>query len=286
MKLLDMKWGYDGGGVCCGPVAGSTIVEIEVLDENDEKFYVHNSRCGSYPCEYIVISRESGFEIAMGQDLDRIMAYKESAANKVYEHEIGEQSQEAENSPFAPVMRLTQMAMEAGETGMKAEEWFADYKGKDTSQVRILDFISWDGYGRAYLKECMEKCGHDKRLVEKLEELCEPYLEESVMEGIEDFLLELLASDVETWNERLDEELGKNPDDEIPKCPKCGETLEIVIRGPPRDLSEKVKKGFKFFPAGCCVTGYGKTDYVCRNCSTEFDEDRKERDRRDYEYLR
>jgi len=28
MKLINLKWGYDGGGMACGPVAGSTIAKL------------------------------------------------------------------------------------------------------------------------------------------------------------------------------------------------------------------------------------------------------------------
>ena len=35
MKILNMRWGYDGGGMACGPVEGSAIVEIMVREDND-----------------------------------------------------------------------------------------------------------------------------------------------------------------------------------------------------------------------------------------------------------
>ena len=90
MKLINLKWGYDGGGMACGPVAGSTIAEIECQDEDGDTYFVHISRCGTYPTEYVVISKESGIDDAVNQEWDNIMAYKESSNNTVFEYDIGE----------------------------------------------------------------------------------------------------------------------------------------------------------------------------------------------------
>lgn len=40
MKIRDMRWGYDGGGVACGPVEGNTIVEICVTEDDKHNYFV------------------------------------------------------------------------------------------------------------------------------------------------------------------------------------------------------------------------------------------------------
>ena len=40
MKIRNMRWGYDGGGVACGPVSGSSVVEVCVTDERHNYFVI------------------------------------------------------------------------------------------------------------------------------------------------------------------------------------------------------------------------------------------------------
>ena len=44
MKILNMRWGYDGGCMACGPVEGSAIVEIMVREDNGTTAFVTASR--------------------------------------------------------------------------------------------------------------------------------------------------------------------------------------------------------------------------------------------------
>ena len=175
MKLINLKWGYDGGGMACGPEAGSTIAEIECQDENGDTYFVHISRCGTYPTEYVVISKESGIDDAVNQEWDNIMAYKESSNNTVFEYDIGEYPGDIFESRFIDVIRLTQMAVfkavSQNPTQQTADIWFKPYKGKDTSECVIEDLFTEKAQAYKYVDKVKEKIGDNQELLDKLNEI-------------------------------------------------------------------------------------------------------------------
>ena len=48
MVVRNMRWGYDGGGIACGPVEGNTIVEICVTANDHHNYFVVASRTGEF----------------------------------------------------------------------------------------------------------------------------------------------------------------------------------------------------------------------------------------------
>lgn len=175
MKLINLKWGYDGGGMACGPVAGSTIAEIECQDEDGDTYFVHISRCGTYPTEYVVISKDSGIDDAVNQEWDNIMAYKESSNNTVFEYDIGEYPGDIFESSFIDVIRLTQMAVieavSQNPTQQTADIWFKPYKGKDTSECVIEDLYTEKAQAYKFVDKVKEKIGDNQELLDKLNEI-------------------------------------------------------------------------------------------------------------------
>ena len=49
MKIRNLRWGYDGGGVACGPVSGNSLVEV-CITGNDKHTY------------FVIVSQMDGFE--------------------------------------------------------------------------------------------------------------------------------------------------------------------------------------------------------------------------------
>lgn len=213
MKLINLKWGYDGGGMACGPVPGSTIAEIECEDENGDTYFVHISRCGTYPTEYVVISKESGIDDAVNQEWDNIMAYKESPNNTVFEYDIGEYPGDIFESSFIDVIRLTQMAVieavSQNPTQQTADIWFKPYKGKDTSECVIEDLFTEKAQAYKYVDKVKEKIGDNQELLDKLNEIVE------LFESVEDW--DLFSEYMECYTEMNPSEYSKEFSDDISK---------------------------------------------------------------------
>lgn len=48
-----MRWGYDGGGIACGPVEGSTITEIMFRDREGKSYFVSATRMSEFVNLYV-----------------------------------------------------------------------------------------------------------------------------------------------------------------------------------------------------------------------------------------
>ena len=46
VKMINLRWGYDGGGMACGPVEGNTLVELCVTAEDHRNYFILFSRMG------------------------------------------------------------------------------------------------------------------------------------------------------------------------------------------------------------------------------------------------
>ena len=213
MKLINLKWGYDGGGIACGPVPGSTIAEIECEDENGDTYFVHISRSGSFPAELAVISKYSGFEDAVNQNDLAIEEYLEDSNNIVYDYEIGDYPEDIFESRFIDVIRLTQMAVfeavSQNPTQQTADIWFKPYKGKDTSQCDIDDLFTEKAQAYKYVDKVKEKIGDNPELLDKLNEIVE------LFESVEDW--DLFSEYMECYTEMNPSEYSKEFDNDIAK---------------------------------------------------------------------
>ena len=71
MIVRNMRWGYDGGGMACGPVEGTYIAELMVTAEDRHNYFITCSQL----CEFckVEISEVSLFDLEMelmGRDVD------------------------------------------------------------------------------------------------------------------------------------------------------------------------------------------------------------------------
>ena len=115
MKAKQMHWGYDGGGFGCGPVEGTTVVELAVTTEKGENFFIANARChengmlylSPYPLfDLFLLANESDADFE--QENDKI----EGLSSHVYDYALPDYYPNVESSPFLPAIQLTFMAME------------------------------------------------------------------------------------------------------------------------------------------------------------------------------
>ena len=113
MEIRGMRWGYDGGGMACGPVEGSSIVELCLLkDENI--YFVAITRMSEF--EHIFVSDMPVFDILMlmslyGVDFDHEFDKVRSHSIEEYDYEISDLPEDMEESEFCKALHLARLAM-------------------------------------------------------------------------------------------------------------------------------------------------------------------------------
>ena len=116
MKIRNLRWGYDGGGMACGPVEGSTLVEICATDSDGHNFFIIDSRMDVYEC--IGVSPLPMFDVLMymmHSDVQFEDEFAKYGANVIedYDYEIGDEPEEMLESRYAKVIHLARLAMNA-----------------------------------------------------------------------------------------------------------------------------------------------------------------------------
>jgi len=109
-----LRWGYDGGGVACGPVEGSTIVEVCVTDNEKHNHWIIVSRMSEF--ERVFVSPMPLFDAlihANHYDVDFAEEFEkcETIVTEGYDYEIYDPDEEMEKSEFAKVIRFARNAM-------------------------------------------------------------------------------------------------------------------------------------------------------------------------------
>lgn len=137
MKIRGMRWGYDGGGVACGPVEGSTIVEICVTN-NEKNYFVVDSRMSEFERVWVspvplfdLLIESNHYDVNFEYEFEKVL----KSAVEDYDYEIGNEPEEMKASDFAKVIRLARTAMEQNDcygndnlTNFKlAEEFIKEY---------------------------------------------------------------------------------------------------------------------------------------------------------------
>ena len=146
MKIRNMRWGYDGGGVACGPVSGSSVVEVCVTDEQHNYFVIVSEMDGF---QRVGVSPMPLFDILihmMHYDVqfeDEFAKY-ESNVVEDYDFEIGDEPEEMSESKFAKAIHLARLAMQAymelddGASETAAAEAFIEpYIGEDVDKMDL-----------------------------------------------------------------------------------------------------------------------------------------------------
>ena len=148
--LKKMRWGYDGGGIACGPVEGNTLVEAAVVTDG-EIWFVLDSRMSEF--EHIYISRVPLFDRLMirpsgltSAEEDRLI---EEATLEEYDYEIYDIKEDSPmyKSRFGSVINLCRLAMEECygygiPNDLEADEWSKDYLDEDLNEMDIRIVVS------------------------------------------------------------------------------------------------------------------------------------------------
>ncbi len=115
MKVRNMRWGYDGGGMACGPVDGNWIVEICVTGNDKHNYFVLETRMSEFA--RIFVSPVPLFDIMIQSnhyDVDSMDEFEKAVTHSIedYDYEIGDEPEEMEESEFAKAIHLVRVAMQ------------------------------------------------------------------------------------------------------------------------------------------------------------------------------
>ena len=152
MKIRTMRWGYDGGGIACGPVEGSTVVEICVTN-GANNFFV----CGCRMMEYVKLSvspmpifdlfiQANHYDVDWDTEIEKI----NNVVSEVYNFEVGAEPNEMASSEYINVFRLVLLALEQAvripePEQQEAEEFISPYVGEDADNIELPEpRAEWD----------------------------------------------------------------------------------------------------------------------------------------------
>ena len=154
MKIRNMRWGYDGGGMACGPVSGSTIVEICVTDNDGHNYFVVVSEMDGF--QRTGVSPMPLFDILMQMmryDVQFEDEFAKYGANVIedYDYETGDEPEEMLKSKFAKVIHLARLAMQAYtdldnkvSEAIAAEAFIESYIGEDVDKMELPELEEID----------------------------------------------------------------------------------------------------------------------------------------------
>lgn len=155
MKIRNVRWGYDGGGIACGPVSGSMVVEICATDKEGHNFFVVVSQMDCF--QRVGVSPMPLFDILihmMHYDVKSDDEFAKFKSNVIedYDFEIGDEPEEMLESRFAKTINLARVAMQAylsidGSVpeALAAEEFIKPYINKDIDDMELPELH--DEYG-------------------------------------------------------------------------------------------------------------------------------------------
>lgn len=141
MKVRNMRWGYDGGGMACGPVSGSCLVEICVTDNDGHNYFVIVSEMDGF--QRTGVSPMPLFDILMYMmryDVQFEDEFAKYGANVIedYDYENGDEPEEMLKSKFAKVIHLARLAMQeymilddSASEAAAAEKFIEPYVGEN-----------------------------------------------------------------------------------------------------------------------------------------------------------
>ena len=154
MKIRNIRWGYDGGGMACGPVSGNMLVEVCVTDKEGHIYFVIVSQMDCF--QRIGVSPMPLFDILihmMHYDVKFNEEFPKYESNVIedYEFEIGDEPEEMLESRFAKAIHLARVAMQAYMSldgsvpeALAAEEFIKPYIDEDIDDMGLPEIEEED----------------------------------------------------------------------------------------------------------------------------------------------
>ncbi len=154
MEIRGMRWGYDGGGIACGPVEGSSIVELCLL-KDEQLYFVALTRMSEF--EHIFVTDMPVFDILMrmslyGIDFEHEFNKVRTHSVEEYDYEIGDLPEELDESEFAKAIQLARLAMHKyyvegineGNESAEATEFIQEYLDEELESIDLPEIPNQD----------------------------------------------------------------------------------------------------------------------------------------------
>lgn len=150
MIVKSLRWGYDGGGIACGPIDGNFIVEIIITDEKGCNWFVSDSRYDTF--DQVAVSSLPLFDILihmMDEDVDsdyELEKYRKTYS-EMYDFEMSEVPPEMSQSRFAKAIQLVRGAMQyyvdhdGDDDCQTADEYIAPYLRGELNSMKLLELV-------------------------------------------------------------------------------------------------------------------------------------------------
>ena len=135
MKIKKMRWGYDGGGIACGPVDGSVYYELTVEDENMKTVYICASTMDCYA--RLNVTEESYYDAGLRKDFDTVLRIME---NSIEDYDYDET--DIEENAFADSRYFK--AIQILRSAMYDQEYMVEDMNDDTAEKFIKPYLDKD----------------------------------------------------------------------------------------------------------------------------------------------
>jgi len=151
MKIKTLKWGYDGGGMgCCGPVEGSSLVEITFIDDSGKVLFAYEStngegtdmRISDMPL-YDLMIQLSDDDIDFENMLEKRNAHTVAEFGMIWGDEIPEEMYE---SDFSDVLMIALAALNHYfntpiDEEVEPEEYLGEFVDDDGKIINVPEIV-------------------------------------------------------------------------------------------------------------------------------------------------
>ena len=135
MKIKKMRWGYDGGGIACGPVDGSVYYELTIEDDDLNTIYICASTMDCFA--RVNVTKESYYEAGLKQDFDTIMRIMENSIEDYdYDETFIEDNDFADSKYFKAIQILRSAMYDRG--------YLVDDMNDETAELYIKPYLDED----------------------------------------------------------------------------------------------------------------------------------------------
>lgn len=160
MKIRNLRWGYEGSGVACGPASGACLAEISFTADDERNYFVLIARVEDG--DNIQISNVPLFDLqkyiaCFDVDFESELEKLESLILEEYGYEIryieNEEIARMEASPYYKAIHLARLAIEEYcsfpllspvEEFAAAEKFIKPYLDKDLNDIELPEVVYKD----------------------------------------------------------------------------------------------------------------------------------------------
>ncbi|MDO4204204.1 MAG: hypothetical protein Q4D07_06910 [Selenomonadaceae bacterium] len=150
MIVKNLRLGYDGGGMCCGPVEGAYGAEVCVMDKDGHNHWILAMEVWDVQVVYVSTFPLLDVMIEMNDpDVDGDFETKKmkSVSKEYYEYECGQPDEDMQKSEFANAILLARIALGkyVRDEITTGKEFIEPYLYEDIDESELLSLES-DGY--------------------------------------------------------------------------------------------------------------------------------------------